>query len=90
MVLVRSKIHGSDFDRGAEAIARISAVVNRVNPASFHPSIRVGYSGDLVTAVSEYQAINRDLTDVGLFGSVLIGGVVFCITCVCAPCWSCC
>lgn len=77
VVLVRSKIHGSDFDRGAEAIARISAVVNRVNPASFHPSIRVGYSGDLVTAVSEYQAINRDLTDVGLFGSVLIGGVVF-------------
>lgn len=77
VVLVRSKIHGSDFDRGADAIRRISAVVDRVNPASFDPSIRVGYSGDLVTAVSEYQAINRDLTDVGLFGSVLIGGVVF-------------
>ncbi|MHB8879255.1 MAG: efflux RND transporter permease subunit, partial [Myxococcaceae bacterium] len=73
---VRSKVHGSDFDRGAEALSRIRAVVDRVNPAGFDPGIRVGYSGDLQTAVSEYQAVNEDLTDVGLLGCLLIGGVV--------------
>ncbi len=76
VVLVRSKIHGSDFDRGAEAIRLVREVVERVNPARFDPGITVGYSGDLATAVSEYQAINRDLTDVGLLGAALITAVV--------------
>lgn len=76
IVLVRSKVPGGDFDRGAKAIARIREVVDRLSPSWFDPQIRVAYSGDLATAVTEYQAINRDLTDVGLVGCLLIAAVV--------------
>jgi predicted RND superfamily exporter protein len=73
IVLVRSPIPSGDFDRGAELIERAKEIVRRNNLPS---GIRVAYSGDLATAVAEYQAINRDLTNVGITGCVLIGFVV--------------
>lgn len=76
IVLVRSQIPGGDFDRGAEALEKIREVVDRVKGASFDPTIRVAYSGDLKTSVAEYHAVKRDLTDVGVFGAVLITLVV--------------
>ncbi|HEY3352467.1 MAG TPA: MMPL family transporter [Polyangia bacterium] len=77
VVAVRSQVAGSDLDQGTEALQKIRAVVTRVNPASFGPGIRVGFAGDLQTGVSEYQAIHRDLTEVGLLGGLLIIAVVF-------------
>ncbi|MDI1450125.1 MMPL family transporter [Polyangium sp. 6x1] len=77
VVAVRSKVIGSDFERGSEALRRIREAVARVNPASFHPEIRYGFGGDLQTGISEFAAINADLTEVGLFGAVLLAGVVF-------------
>ncbi|MDI1474997.1 MMPL family transporter [Polyangium sp. y55x31] len=77
VVAVRSKVIGSDFSRGSEALRRIREAVDRVNPASFHPEIRYGFGGDLQTGISEFAAINADLTEVGLFGAALLAGVVF-------------
>lgn len=77
IVLVRSKIQSGDFDRGAEALRRMAEVVARVNPARFDPAIRTGFAGDLKTSVAEYQAVNRDLTDVGILGALLIFAIVF-------------
>jgi uncharacterized protein len=77
VVAVRSKVLGSDFKNGTEALRRIHEVVARVSPASFDPAIRYGFAGDLQTGISEYTAINSDLTDVGFFGSLMITGVVF-------------
>lgn len=77
VVAIRSKVLGSDFAEGTEAIRRVRETVQRVGPQSFHPSIRWGLSGDLQTGISEYTAINRDLTEVGYTGALLIAGVVF-------------
>jgi hypothetical protein len=77
VVAVRSKVMGSDFGLGSEAIRRITAAIDTVNPASFHPEIRYGFGGDLPSAIAEYKAINDDLTEVGVVGAVLIAGVVF-------------
>jgi hypothetical protein len=77
VVALRSKVLGSDFNNGSEAIRRISEVVKRVNPASFHPGITYGFAGDLQTGISEYTAINNDLTEVGFTGALLITAVVF-------------
>ena len=77
VVAVRSKIIGSDFSRANEALRRIREVVDKVAPSSFHPQIQYGFGGDLKTGVSEVAAINDDLTEVGIFGSVLIAAVVF-------------
>jgi len=77
VVAIRSKVIGSDFSRGTEALRRIREAVEGLDPRSFHPEIRYAFGGDLQTAISEYKAINEDLTDVGFFGAALIAGVVF-------------
>ncbi len=77
VVTVRSAVLASDFARGDEALARVSAVVERVSPASFDPSAKWGITGDLAIGLVEFNAIKRDLTDVGIAGAALIIGVVF-------------
>ncbi len=77
IVAIRSGVLNTDYDAGNQAIAKIREVVERVNPASFHPSIRYDLSGDLVTGISEYNAVGDDLMDVGILGGALIVGVVF-------------
>ena len=76
IVLVRSKLANGDFDNGSEALRRIRAVVDRVDPKKWDPTITVGYAGDLETSVTEFEAINRDLTDVGIIGGLMIASVV--------------
>ncbi len=77
IVAIRSKVLGSDFNNGTEALRRIRAVIDQVNPKSFDPGITYGFAGDLQTGISEYTSINNDLTEVGYFGAVLITAVVF-------------
>jgi hypothetical protein len=76
VVAVRSGVLASDLGKGREALARVRAVVEGVHPASFDPAIHWGITGDLAIGVGEYNAINRDLTDVGIAGAVMIFGVV--------------
>lgn len=76
IVAIRAGVLGSDFDKATEALRRVREVVERVNPASFHPSIKYGLTGDLVIGLSEYKAINDDLTEVGVTGSALLVLVV--------------
>jgi predicted RND superfamily exporter protein len=76
VVLVRSKIASGDFDKGSEVLRRIRAAVDELNVKQFDPNITVGYAGDLETSVTEFEAINRDLTDVGILGALMIAGVV--------------
>ena len=77
VVLIRSGVVGADFQKAEEAVARVSEVVRRVNPASFDPAATWDLSGDLLIGLAEYRLINRDLTEVGLAGTVLILGIVF-------------
>jgi hypothetical protein len=77
VVAVRSKVLGSDFAKGNEALARIRETIDRVNVASFDPAIHYGFGGDLQTGISEYVSINNDLTEVGYTGGFLIAGIVF-------------
>jgi uncharacterized protein len=77
VVAIRSKVLGSDFNKGTEALKRVKGVIESVNPKSFDPGITYGFAGDLQTGISEYTAINNDLTEVGYFGAILITAVVF-------------
>ncbi|MEZ4315121.1 MAG: MMPL family transporter [Polyangiaceae bacterium] len=76
IVAIRAGVLGSDFDKATEALRRVRATVEKVDPKGFHPSIKYGLTGDLVIGLSEYKAINDDLTEVGLTGSALLVLVV--------------
>ncbi|APR87850.1 exporters of the RND superfamily protein [Minicystis rosea] len=77
VVAVRSKVMGTDLERGQEAIRRVREVVESTHLERFDPAIHWGFTGDLVSGNAEYAAIHRDLTEVGVVGSVLIAAVVF-------------
>jgi predicted RND superfamily exporter protein len=77
VVLVRSSVKMTDYGEGTEAIRRLRAAIDALDLKSFHPSIRYGLAGDLVTSVAAFETINRDLTDVGLIGAALITGIIF-------------
>ncbi len=68
---------GTDFTKGTEAIRRVEEVVKRVNPSSFDPGMKWSFGGDLRSGTTEYGAIVKDTTDVGLLGIVLITAVFF-------------
>ena len=76
VIAIRAGVLGSELDKATEALRRVREVVERVNPKSFHPSIRYGLTGDLVIGLSEYSTLINDLTEVGITGVVLLVLVV--------------
>lgn len=77
VVAIRSGILGTDYAKGREALSKIRAAIDTVGLATFHPDMHYSMAGDLVSAIAEYKAINEDLTDVGLTGTLLLVAVVF-------------
>jgi predicted RND superfamily exporter protein len=70
-ILLRTPVSGK---AAVEELKRkVDAAVREVNPASFDPSLRVGYTGDVITGQEEYDSIVTDLSHVGATG---IAGVL--------------
>jgi predicted RND superfamily exporter protein len=73
-VVVRSGL--SDVGKGREALDKIREVIRDAHLEALDPTIRYGLTGDLAIGVGEYNAINRDLTEVGVAGLAMILSVV--------------
>ncbi|MFO0618108.1 MAG: MMPL family transporter [Polyangiaceae bacterium] len=76
VVSIRSKILGTDTQRGGKAIDLVRDAIRAVDLASYHPRMTFGFSGDLYSGVVEVGAMNQDLSDVGILGAILIAGIV--------------
>ncbi|HVY47546.1 MAG TPA: MMPL family transporter [Minicystis sp.] len=76
VVAIRSKVLGTDVTQGTEALRRVRQVIADTHLERFDPSITYGFAGDLYSGIAEVSAINRDLTEVGLWGAALILGIV--------------
>jgi predicted RND superfamily exporter protein len=72
IVLVRTPVASGDLERSRELQRRVREVIARVNPASFHPSLTTGLTGDIVTSAEQYGAVKNDLTTVGVAGITMI------------------
>ena len=72
IVLVRTPIASGDIDRSRELQRRVRDVIARLDPASFHPSIKTGLTGDIVTSAEQYGVVKSDLTTVGAAGITMI------------------
>ena len=75
-ILVRTPLASMD-PRAFVLRSQIQALVDRMNPRQWDPKFTVGYSGNLVTAAEQHQAITRDLTQVAGWGVGMIMAVVF-------------
>ncbi|MES1187384.1 MAG: MMPL family transporter [Myxococcales bacterium] len=70
-ILVRTPVAGKV--QLTELRRRVEAVVAKVDPKHFDPSMYVQYTGDVVTGAEEYDRITGDLVHVGFVG---ISGVL--------------
>lgn len=75
-VVVRTPFEAGD-PRAFELERRISDLVEQVNPRAWDATLKVHFTGNLVTSAEEHRAITRDLTHVGATGILLIVAVVF-------------
>lgn len=72
VVVVRTGIAGDDLDNAETALERVKGRVADFQRASDQTGVRVGYAGDLVTSLSEYGAMSRDIVGVGTLGVSLV------------------
>ncbi|MFO0673166.1 MAG: MMPL family transporter [Polyangiaceae bacterium] len=64
---------------GATLLARVQAMVAEMKPESFHPSLKVGYAGDVPNAIEEKESLVSDAAwaTALAFGLILVGVVVY-------------
>ncbi len=76
-ILIRTPVSGRSGV--SELLSRVKNTVAAVNPEHFEPTLRIEYSGDVITSQEEYDAIIRDLSQVGALGvlGVLVSVFVF-------------
>ena len=75
-ILVRTPLPGTSW-RAFELKQKIEAIVAKVNPKSWDPALRIGFTGNLITSAEQHQTVTRDLTQVGAWGVGLVLTVVF-------------
>ena len=74
-ILVRTPL-GSMDPRAFVLRGQIQELVTAIHPEQWDPQFTVGYSGNLITAAEQHDAITKDLTDVGKWGIGMILTVV--------------
>ncbi|MFZ5897153.1 MAG: efflux RND transporter permease subunit [Myxococcota bacterium] len=67
-ILIRTPVSGRA--KVDELLRRVEQAVKEANPQSFDASMRIGYTGDVITSQEEYDAIVNDLSEVGAGGVI--------------------
>src|SRR5262249_50237578 len=73
VLVVRSPLRPLD-QRAFELEGRVAALVAE---GHYSASLRVSYTGNLLTSAEEYRAVVRDLVNVGAAGAALVLAIVF-------------
>jgi predicted RND superfamily exporter protein len=74
LVVLKSAVVTGDLAGARETLARVSAVVARrlAEGGDGTRGVRVGYAGDLLTSMAEYELVRRDVLNVGGVGIVAV------------------
>jgi hypothetical protein len=60
-IFVRTDVRASDVDKTSALIASVKAHADALRPASYHSSLKVGFTGDVFTAREEHDAVKQEL-----------------------------
>lgn len=74
-ILIRTPVGGKA--KVAELRRKVEAAVAKVNPKGFEPTMKVQYTGNIVTSAEEYERITSDLSHVGIGGVLGVLAIVF-------------
>ena len=72
IVLARTPVASGDLTHSQKLQNLVKGAIAELNPTSYHPSIRTGLAGDVVTSAEQYGVVKNDLTTVGVLGVSMI------------------
>jgi len=72
IILTRTPVASGDLARSRQLQSMVKSTIAELNPASYHPSLRTGLTGDVVTSAEQYGVVKNDLTTVGVLGVSMI------------------
>jgi uncharacterized protein len=73
-----SQSTGTGDKNGDLLLAKVRTLTEELDPVSFHPSLRVGFAGDIPNAAAEKQSlVSQAAWASALVLAVILGGVVF-------------
>ena len=63
-------------DKARKLIATVQSTVTELKPASYNPRLDVGYCGNVVSTVEEYDTLNKDILSTALLCLTLVALVI--------------
>jgi len=63
-------------DKARDLISKVKGIVGSLNPASYDPAMGVGYCGNIVTTVEEYDTLKHDMISTAGLCILLVCGVI--------------
>jgi len=61
ILMVRPQGTAIEVDKARELINKVRGIAGSMNPGSYSPQMRIGYCGNLVTTVEEYDTLKEDM-----------------------------
>lgn len=61
IVMIRPQGASIAIDEARNLISQVKSIVAGLNPASYDPDMNIGYCGNVVTTVEEYDTLKRDM-----------------------------
>lgn len=72
VTLIRTPVATGQLALTEQLIAKVKGVIDGAQPASFDPSIKFGFTGDVVVGAEQYGVVKNDLATVGAAGILMI------------------
>jgi len=76
-VLIRPKVNVTGIEGNRQFLNDTQRLIARMNPAGYHPQMKIGYAGSVKITLDEYDRIKEDLLGTALLCIGLICLVVF-------------
>ncbi len=76
IVMIRPNGSSLAVDDARNLIKQVKGIVSKLNPASYDPHMQVGYCGNVVSTVEEYDTLKHDMFSTAALCIVLVAGII--------------
>ena len=76
IVMIRPKGASLAIDDARKLISEVKSIVIELNPQSYDPDMNVGYCGNVVSTVEEYDTLRYDMLSTAGLCILLVAGII--------------
>ncbi|MFH1874566.1 MAG: MMPL family transporter [Pseudomonadota bacterium] len=76
IVMIRPKGVSLAINDARNLIKQVKGIVERLDPSSYDPDLTVGYCGNIVSTVEEYDTLRQDMFSTAALCIALVAGVI--------------